>query len=346
MQEEEKFIKRVWEKYEIEKKKNLKDEFYEKNQFIESNKRLMIRTVASFILAVVVTVSAIGGVYAVVQNSSEEKKIKQEQSVINPEASGEYPYGENGDFIRLKDDELDYNKVTTYEEYEKYKNNNTWENIIEMTEDDFKNYYLVIIGTESARRQGIYIYDIKENEEEIEFFIRRDEEENLNTVIFKKMEKSKENKKIKITYIIDKPKMEGYKNIDELPRDYSKEQAKEDGCVVVENNNFYAGKEKFKEFLEKSKNEENMSIRIVDYEISENFVSIRINDLEYRDGKCLFCCMILRADTWEEYEGKIAYIENGDIIKEEIKEDNKVYDCYTFENEITYEKEFIVEIEK
>ena len=79
MLDENRFIEEVWKKYEIETRVKKKDKFYEKKQYKASNNKLLLKTVASFLLVITITVSAIGGTYAVVQKYTKEEVNKKGQ---------------------------------------------------------------------------------------------------------------------------------------------------------------------------------------------------------------------------------------------------------------------------
>ena len=307
MQEEEKFIKRVWEKYEIEKKKNLKDEFYEKNQFIESNKRLMIRTVASFILAVVVTASAIGGVYAVVQNSSEEKKIKQDVSDRDYNENVNYMYDRDKNMTYVENDSIYYGLIETYDEYIEYKENKVWNNIPEMAEEDFNSYFLVIVAGDTTDRIGLYVSEINVTEDTLEIGVKRNNEE--NTVVFAKIEKEKYREKVTAKIIYKEPSMTGYTNIDEIPKNYTIEDAIEDECVVIKDNKFVTDENQLKDFIKKAEKGENLSIRVAVFFDDD----LMIVDIEHKNRKYIGCSFNLRYSWDKDFEGLKYYID-GDTI--------------------------------
>ena len=330
MQEEEKFIKRVWEKYEIEKKKNLKDEFYEKNQFIESNKRLMIRTVASFILAVVVTASAIGGVYAVVQNNSEEKKIKQDVSDRDYKENVNYMYDRDKNMTYVENDRIYYGLIESYEEYIEYKENKVWNNMPEMSKNDFNSYFLVIVAGENTDRVGLYISDINVTEDTLEIGVKRNYEE--NTVVFSKLEKEKYREKVTAKIIYQEPNMNGYLDIDDIPKNYTLEDAIEDGCIVIKNSKFVKGENDLKDFINETENGNNSCIRVAEFFDGD----LKIIDIEYKNKKYIGCSYNLRYSWDKDFEG-IKYYIVGDVInidETRVNEDKEMSnDTYTIIDE-------------
>lgn len=294
MLDENRFIEEVWKKYEIETRVKKKDEFYEKKQYKTTNNKLLLKTVASFLLVITITVSAIGGTYAVVQNYIEEK-IEQEKTEWTETAY--YFNYDDDNFIRNNKDSIDYGLIETYEEYMEYKEKNIWENMPEMTEEDFKDNFLIVIVTDHLYRAGIYISDITETEDTLEIEVRtNDEKEDMTTIVFSKLSKDKYKENIVVNYIYETPVMEGYTDIDELPREYKIEDAIEEGCVVIKDYEFYSGEDKFYEFLEKAENGENVQLRVYsNFEGSQ----IDVTDVEYRDGKYIGECRMLKDDDQE-----------------------------------------------
>ena len=305
MLDENRFIEEVWKKYEIETRARKKDKFYEKKQYKASNKKLLLKTVASFLLVITITATAIGGTYAVVQKYTKEE-VKQERTDWSDTKS--YFNRNDDNFIYNLEDGIEYGIIETYEEYMEYKERDIWENMPEMTEEDFNNNFLIVITTSHLYRAGIYISDITETEDSLEIEVRtNDEKEDMTTIVFSKLSKDKYKENIVVKYIYETPVMEGYTDIDELPREYKIEDAIEEGCVVIKNYKFYSGEDKFYEFLEKVENGENANIRVYSkYEEKQ----IRVRDIEYRDGKYIGEERMLKDD---EYEGKKWYIVGDKI---------------------------------
>lgn len=305
MLDENGFIDEVWKKYEIESRARKKDEFFEKKQYKTSNNKLLLKTVASFLLVITITATAIGGTYAVVQKYTKEE-VKQERTDWSDTKS--YFNRNDDNFIYNLEDGIEYGLIETYEEYIEYKERDIWENMPEMTEEDFNNNFLIVITTSHLYRAGIYISDMTETEDTLEIEVRtNDEKEDMTTIVFSKLSKDKYKENIVVNYIYETPVMEGYTDIDELPREYKIEDAIEEGCVVIKDGKFYYGEDKFYEFLEKVEEGENVCIRTIRfYEKSQ----IIVRDVEYRDGKYIGEERMLKDD---DVEGKKSYIVGDKI---------------------------------
>ena len=91
----------------------------------------------------------------------------------------------------------------------------------------------------------------------------------------------------------DEPKVDsyGYRALSELPKDYSLEQAINDGCVVITYNKIY-GKDKLDKFIENTKinsqERKDGKIRIVQSTVEGDLI---IKDLEYKKEERLDGCL-------------------------------------------------------
>lgn len=309
MLDENKFIEEVWKKYEIETKARKKDEFYEKKQYKMSNNKLLLKTVASFLLAITVTASAIGGTYAVVQNYIEEKVEQEKGSII-----GRQYKDFNEEMAYVEEDRLYYGVVRTYEEYTKYKDDR-W---IEMSKEDFDKYFLIVIAGENPDRIGLSIRDVKVAEDKLIVEVDRDPtHENENPTVFGKIEKEKYRDNIEVKLNYDQPNMEGYIDIDEFSEDYTAEKAAKDGYVALKRNKFISGEKELNDFVERTRNGENLCIRVVNNFNEDN---LEIMDIEYKDGLYISCKYIIKCSE-PEYNGTKEYFAGDKIEIHKTKED-------------------------
>ena len=90
-----------------------------------------------------------------------------------------------------------------------------------------------------------------------------------------------------------------YSDLEELPKDYSSEQAIIDGCLIISNNNKIYNKSKLDEFLHNTsanytEQKKPSKIRIIQYTIEGQMI---IKDVEYReDGKFIITTDFTRDD--------------------------------------------------
>ena len=265
-------------------------------------------------IAAVITVLFVGaGVYAYYSSEITSKdKYKPEQTVST---SLPYLHEENNiEYIDQLDkytNAVGYEIITTYEKYLEYINK--YSNMLNMSKEDFeKSMILIILPTESSSISNVYA---DEKTMYIELQVLPDDLDISDRWIIAKVDK----KLYRNNIIIKKePKLEGfsgYTPIFKLPENYSKEDAINDGCIVTEqtpntnsfklisNNQF-----KLDEFINKSKNGEEGSIRIINY--AEN-ITYYI-DIYYYDGIYNVCRY--QNNLLDEHESRTEYYSANQII--------------------------------
>lgn len=156
-----------------------------------------------------------------------------------------------------------YKKINTYAEYLKYKN--MWSNLLDMTETEFKDNFMIITAAENADTINMIISDIYTIGDSLYLAFEKVNEENESSVVIgTKINRELERDNIRI---VDKLNMainnNEYIKITEIPNNYSKEDAINDGCFVIENNKVISNnKNAINDFLENSKNNKASYIRI------------------------------------------------------------------------------------
>jgi len=101
-----------------------------------------------------------------------------------------------------------------------------------------------------------------------------------------------------------------YTSCHELPEDYTIEDAKRDGCVVIENFSFTSGETEWEDFLELTKKCISATIRIVSYYQNDTISELTIKDLLF-DGSTYY--VIQKDGIAEQYKYLKHYpLENGD----------------------------------
>lgn len=195
-----------------------------------------------------------------------------------------------------------YKKITSYEEYIKYKQEKP--QILEMTEEDFKDNFLLITEFENTFSMiDFYISNITTDNQnlyiELTRYTEQTEENMLGYVNSTKISKVDDREKIVVKKNELIPTSAQYKSLQELPKDYSKEQAIEDNCFVLDNRNkvISSNKEQMNEFVTKSQNGEECFIRIVHYYDS----GVQIADIEYKEGNYIICQDDTRGELGERF---------------------------------------------
>ena len=187
----------------------------------------------------------------------------------------------------------DYNEDMLYSDgiyyktildYQNYKNDKKkWNGLVEMRENDFNDYFVVVIAGENYSTTGLYISDIKVDDENLYIDLNKKDIWNGSTVISAKLEKTlyRENIIVKNNPNIPQVSKEFIK-MEDIPIGYTKEEAIEDGLIVIDANKIISNeKNRFNEFIENANNGISDFIRIYNYDIIQN---ITIIDLEYKNG--------------------------------------------------------------
>lgn len=130
-----------------------------------------------------------------------------------------------------------YKKIYTYEEYSKYKEQAN--NLLDISENDFNENFVLIIVSERTKLNGLTLkeYDIENetlNIELIENIAPNEEIKTSGVVIL--IPKVSDREHIHIEKVSNKMNMSLYSNIKSLPNDYTKQQALEDNCLIIDQN--------------------------------------------------------------------------------------------------------------
>lgn len=202
--------------------------------------------------------------------------------------------------------EFYYKKITNFNDYLKYKEKMS--NLIEMTEEDFKDNFLLIIMPKYTNMYGIYVYDMETDDNTLYIEIdRKDNDEKQKEILSIKISNELNKEQINIDRRKKIPKSDDYVPLEELPKDYSKEQAILDNCVVVYNSEVISNnKSRIEEFVENTKNNKEDFIRIVrtqEYPGFSNY-NMCIFDIQYKSNEYIAYVDQSRHDK-DEYIGDI-----------------------------------------
>lgn len=271
-------------------------------------KRISVVEVIKRLIITLITVALLSsGVYAGVKYVADKKdydEVKIEKKEMSWFGSGELVRGDTSG-VTLKDG-IFYKKIDNYDEYLKFSNE--FNSIPEMVESDFNEYFLVIfIATLPTR--GLYVDNVEVTQENLKFTIRRNVENEDVSSICTKISREKNRESIEVEFLPEMSNVNDYMNIDEIPYDYTREQAIADGCVVLlggrgveRYSKVIAGQKKLDEFIENAENGINGNIRIVEYETSKRYRGYEYNpngayivDIEFNNGKYIVSTDIMRA---------------------------------------------------
>lgn len=296
MLSEDEFTKEIWNKYEKYNTIKNRDRFFSKHVYKNTEYSLIVKTICTFVLTIV---TSLGMVYAGISTY----KYMQVQTNTDFKNNESYDYNQDMKY----QNGVYYKKIFSYEEYLKSKE--IWNNLVDIDKDEFKDYFVLIIAGENYSTTGLEIYSssIDDNKNMLTIQLIKNADDINKTVVSTKLplEYNKDNIEINIKDKV--PVISGIKSIEELPKDYSKTQAINDNCFVIENNKIISeNKNQLNEFIEDSKKGKNASIRIASYFDLE----LNIKDIEYKDGKYIVCDDDTRGETKERY------YKTYDILKE------------------------------
>ena len=302
----EQFKETIYKKYNNYKNIH-NDDFFNVHHYRKTSKNIFLNKVAVFFIGIIITVGAVYGGTSIYQYFYQEK------------AQAKYIENMN-DWFKTNDQEIMYKDIVTYEEYLKYKNN--WNSIIEMDENEFENNFLIVIVA-SWRMPGISISQISSDDKtlyiEVDNNITEEEINKEEYMVTAKIPKELYRDNISINMREQKIYSNKYKKLEDLPLDYNIENAKEDGCIIINDLEINEDNQKIlNDFIYKTKKENNEYIRIftqsqIKTDNGSNKNSITITDIEYRDGDYILYIDNRRKEELSDkklsYIGKFQYIE-------------------------------------
>lgn len=180
-----------------------------------------------------------------------------------------------------------YRVIKDYQTYLDTKDN--FNNILEVSEKDFENNFMILVITENAPVNGLIFDNLSADDSSLtlNYVINSsDRDAQTGTSILVSNELYRDT--INIEKTVPEMKMTSYTNIRELQKDYSVEDAKKDNCLVIDmKNNANYNLNNLEDFIEKVKNKENAEIRIYNYMGNDQ---IYIYDITYSNENKFFVC--------------------------------------------------------
>lgn len=255
-------------------------------QVRKSNKSIysIMKIAATFVIT---GLFGIGAVFAGVSTYNYFTKASQQQVNVapgsNPKIDEEY-----GIIRNEADNGIHYKKISTYEEYQKCKK--IWPELYDMNESDFKDYFMVMISIGENSKLPFYVSEVKTDENNLYIKLSQSNDEikydHTETFFSLKIERKNDRDKIMIKREFLTPNMDlnKYTDIKEIKESttYTKQQAIQEGCFVVENSNVISDdKLQVSNFVKNTEAGKEETIRIASYDSSGNMVI----DIEYRNGK-------------------------------------------------------------
>lgn len=204
-------------------------------------------------------------------------------------------------------DGIYYKAILNYQNYVEDKKK--WTGLVDMTEKDFDEYFIVVIAGENYNTTGLYISDISTDEDNIYIDLKKKDTYDGSTIISTKLEKKMYRNNIVIKNNPNVPEIsEEFVSIEKIPIGYTKEDALNDGLFVIDTNKIISEeKERFDEFIENANNGIEDYIRIYDCDIAQN---IMIIDIECKNGR-----INMSQCNKSQSEGQIIYNSGNKIVK-------------------------------
>lgn len=180
-----------------------------------------------------------------------------------------------------------YRVIKDYQTYLDTKNN--FNNILEVSEKDFEDNFMILVITENAPVNGLIFDNLSADDSSLTLnYVINSSDRDTQTGTSILVSNDLYRDTINIEKTVPEMKMTSYTNIRELPKDYSVEDAKKDNCLVIDmKNHANYNLNNLEDFIEKVKNKENAEIRIYNYMDNDQ---IYIYDITYSNENKFFVC--------------------------------------------------------
>lgn len=290
------FINGVWEKYDNYIKTEERDRFFIKNLYASIKFKRNLRIISNMILALI---STAGIVYA----GTITYEIIQKSTKTDFQKNRGYDYNQN----MIYNNSMYYKKIHTYEEY--LDDQKLWNNLIDMQEEDFKDYFVVILAGENYDTTSLYVSNIYEKDQKLCIELRKKDTWSIdNTVISVKIPKELDREEIDIINLPNEVNTsDKYQDINSITEEYTIEDAIEDKCFVVKENKIISpDKKQLDNFVNNCNNKVEDLIRIYIQEVDNVVV---IYDIEYKNNRINMVSKIMKSNN-----DRILYHTGNEIV--------------------------------
>lgn len=258
----------------------------------------IIKTIITIILSLLLGTGTVFAGYTI-YNKYIRKEEQVESRGLFDDGSGITTYETDlmaNDMIWHDDTRLYHKIITNMEDYSKYKQRVS--QFPNMTEDDFKQSFIVVLANENFREpqeKDMHIVDVLCDENTTYVTLKQKENPNYNdetNIWYAVVDISQLRDNIVIEIKHKDIGNENFVNIKNITEDYSIVEARDDGCIIILNDEIEK-MEKLDSFIEKSRNGQNTFIRI--YNKKENYHKLNeleIIDLQYENG-IYYCAKVL-----------------------------------------------------
>ncbi len=193
------------------------------------------------------------------------------------------------DMIWNEKSRLYHRLISNKEDYEKYKSRVS--DLPEVSEINFDENFVVIIANENIRQmheKDLTIYNVIADENTTHIIMKQKENPNYNNennIWYAIVDKSLLRENADVTIENREIDTRNFTKAKNLPKDYSIENAIQDGCIVFENNKIKSNNiDLLDKFIETTVKGENAFIRVYTAQNNNRLDETRIKDVEYYNG--------------------------------------------------------------
>lgn len=193
------------------------------------------------------------------------------------------------DMIWNEESRLYHKLISNEEGYEKYKSRVS--ELPEVSEINFDENFIVIIANENVRQmheKDLTIYNVIADENTTHIVMKQKENPNYNNennIWYAIIDKSLLRENADVTIENREIDTRNFTKAKDLPKDYSIENAIQDGCIVLENNKIKSNNiDLLDKFIETTVKGENAFIRVYTAQNNNRLDETRIKDVEYYNG--------------------------------------------------------------
>lgn len=193
------------------------------------------------------------------------------------------------DMIWNEKSRLYHRLISNKEDYEKYKSRVS--ELPEVSEINFDENFVVIIANENVRQmheKDLTIYNVIADENTTHIIMKQKENPNYNNennIWYAIIDKSLLRENADVTIENREIDTRNFAKAKDLPKDYSIENAIQDGCIVFENNKIKSNNiDLLDKFIETTVKGENAFIRVYTAQNNNRLDETRIKDVEYFNG--------------------------------------------------------------
>ena len=268
--------------------------------------------VARVMIIIVCTATILSGIVCastVIYNQYIKKQDSANSYELFHNAEGDSDFELKDDMIFEDDVRLHYKVITDIRSFDRYKEKLS--QLPEMSETDFNDNFLMLFaqyGYRDAYERDLEISEITSNETTTYITLKQKENPNIESAgyftFYAIIDKSLLKENIELTIEELDTNLKGLEELQNLPNDYSVEEAIKDGCLVVENCKILSeNKNALDELIINSKKGIESSLRVYVKE-DLNSYETKVIDIKYQNDIYIFNTRYLAYDSIHTNTGR------------------------------------------